>query len=145
MDRQSRRFGVVHRQLKRAVDKLFATAEWELAGRAGSDRRATPLRSLLRHRDGLRVFIDRPDVPMDNNLIEWIHRDPVIERKLSFGSDSLAGARYSAMMYGIDVRKWLDDWLSACAGNGGQPPDDLSPWLPWSMDEHRRRQLEAAR
>ena len=41
------------------------------------------------------------------------------------------------------VRTWLDDWLSACAGNGGQPPDDLSPWLPWSMDEDRRRQLKA--
>ena len=55
---------------------------------------------------------------MDNNLIE---------RKLSFGSDSLEGARYSAMMNGIDVRKWLDAWLSACAGNGGQPPANLSP------------------
>ena len=154
MDQQSRRFGVVHRQLRRARDKLFATAERELAGRAGSDRRAKPLRSLLRHRDGLCVFIDRPDVPMDNNLIERILRDPVIERKLSFGSDSLEGARYSAMMYGIfetlrmngiDVRTWLDDWLSACAGNGGQPPADLSPWLPWSMDEDRRRHLKAAR
>ncbi len=56
------------------------------------------------------------------------------------------------MMYGIiktlrmnrtDVRKWLDDCLSVCAGKGGQPPDDLSPWLPWSMDEDRRRQLKA--
>ena len=154
MDQQSRRFGVVHRQLRRALDKLFATAERELAGRAGSDRRAKPLRSLLRHRDGLCVFVDRPDVPMDNNLIERILRDPVIERKLSFGSDSLEGARYSAMMYGIfetlrmngiDVRTWLDDWLSACAGNGGQPPADLSPWLPWSMDEDRRRHLKATR
>ena len=154
MDQQSRRFGVVHRQLKRALDKLFATAERELAGRAGSDRRGKPLRSLLRHRDGLCVFVDRPDVPMDNNLMERILRDPVIERKLSFGSDSLEGARYSAMMYGIfetlrmngiDVRKWLDDWLSACAGNGGQPPEDLSPWLPWSMDEDRRRHLKATR
>ena len=89
---------------------------------------------------------------MDNNLPERIQRGPVIGRKLSFGSDSLEGARYSAMMYGIietlrmngiDVRTWLDDWLSACAGNGGQPPDDLSPWLPWSMDEDRRRQLKA--
>ncbi len=154
MAQQSRRFGVVHRQLKRARGKLFATAERELAGRAGSDRRGKPLRSLLRHRDGLCVFVDRPDVPMDNNLMERILRDPVIERKLSFGSDSLEGARYSAMMYGIietlrmngiDVRKWLDDWLSACAGNGGQPPEDLSPWLPWLMDEDRRRHLKATR
>ena len=152
MDQQSRKFGIAHRQLQRAVDKLFALAETERAGPAGSDRRAKALNSLVRHRGGLCVFVDRPDIPMDNNLPERIQRGPVIGRKLSFGSDSLEGARYSAMMYGIietlrmngiDVRTWLDDWLSACAGNGGQPPDDLSPWLPWSMDEDRRRQLKA--
>ena len=154
MDQQSRKFGIAHRRVKRAVDRLFALAEKERAGPAGSDLRAKALNSLLRHRDGLCVFVDRPDVPMDNNLSERVHRGPVIARKLSFGSDSLKGALFSAMMYGIietlrmngiDVRKWLDDWLSACAANGGQPPDDLSPWLPWSMDEDRRRQLKAAR
>ncbi len=154
MEQQSRKFGIAHRRLKRAVDRLFARAEKEVAGPAGSDRRAKALNSLLRHRDGLCVFVDRPDVPMDNNLSERMHRGPVIGRKLSFGSDSLDGALFSAMMYGIietlrmngiDVRKWLDDWLSACAGNGGQPPEDLSPWLPWLMDEDRRRHLKAAR
>ena len=154
MEEQSRKFGIAHRRLQRAVDRLFARAEKEVAGPAGSDRRAKALNSLLRHRDGLCVFVDRPDVPMDNNLSERMHRGPVIGRKLSFGSDSLEGALFSAMMYGIietlrmngiDVRKWLDDWLSACAGNGGQPPADLSPWLPWLMDEDRRRALKATR
>ncbi len=153
MERQSRRFGTVHRQLQGAVDRLFALAEKELAGPAGSDRRAAALNSLVRHREGLSVFVDRPGTPMDNNLAERIQRGPVIGRKLSFGSDSLEGARFSATMYGIfetlrmngiDVRRWLDDWLAACAGNGGQPPDDLAPWLPWSMDGDRRRALRAA-
>ena len=44
----------------------------------------------------------------------------------------------------IDVLRWLAAWLSACAENGGRPPDDLSPWLPWSMDEERRRVLTAS-
>ena len=153
MEGQSRRFGIAHRQLQGAVDRLFALAEKELAGPAGSDRRAKALDSLVRHRDGLCVFVDRPGIPMDNNLPERIQRGPVIGRKLSFGSDSLEGARFSATMFGIfetlrmngiDVRRWLDDWLAACAGNGGQPPDDLAPWLPWSMDEDRRRALKAA-
>ena len=153
MEGQSRKFGIAHRQLQGAVDRLFALAEKELAGPAGSDRRAKALDSLVRHRDGLCVFVDRPGIPMDNNLPERIQRGPVIGRKLSFGSDSLEGARFSAMMFGvfetlrmngIDVRRWLDDWLSACAGNGGRPPEDLAPWLPWSMDEDRRRALKAA-
>ena len=153
MEGQSRRFGTVHRQLQGAVDRLFALAEKELSGPAGSDRRAKALNSLVRHREGLSVFVDRPGTPMDNNLAERVQRGPVIGRKLSFGSDSLEGARFSAMMFGvfetlrmngIDVRRWLDDWLAACAGNGGRPPDDLAPWLPWSMDADRRRALKAA-
>ena len=44
-------------------------------------------------------------------------------------------------MNGIDVLRWLEAWLTACAENGGKPPDDLSPWLPWSMSEERRREL----
>ena len=27
----------------------------------------------------------------------------------------------------------------ACTQDGGRPPDDLSPWLAWSMGEDRRR------
>ena len=45
---------------------------------------------------------------------------------------------------GIDVTQWLRVWLEACAGNGGHPPRDLGPWLPWSMDPARKRTLSVA-
>ena len=73
---------------------------------------------------------------------------------MSFGSDSEGGARFTAIMYsvvgtlsmnGIDVLRWLQAWLTACAENGGRPPDDLSPWLPWSMSEERGREFMAPR
>ena len=44
---------------------------------------------------------------------------------------------------GIDVPGWLRARLGACAANGGRPPDDPSPWLPWSMGEARWRELAA--
>ena len=75
-----------------------------------------------------------------------------IGRRLSFGSDSEDGARFTAMMYsvvgtlrmnGIDILRWLEQWLAACAANSRRPPDDLSPWLPWSMSEERRRSFTA--
>ena len=75
-----------------------------------------------------------------------------IGRGLSFGSDSEGGARFTAIMYsvlgtlslnGIDVLRWLQAWLTACAENAGRPPHDLSPWLPWSMSEERRREFMA--
>ena len=152
-ERQSPAFDVAHAKLKKAVDELFAAAEAELAGLTDRARRAKPLRSLLNHREGLCVFVDKPFVPMDNNRGELALRSAVIGRRLSFGSDSEKGAGFTATMYsvagtlainGIDVRRWLKEWLTACAENGGQPPDDLSPWLPWSMSEERRRELTAS-
>ena len=97
-------------------------------------------------------FVDRPFVPMDNNRGELELRSAVIGRRLSFGSDSETGAGFTATMYsvartlemnGIDVRRWLREWLTACAENGGKPPDDLKPWLPWSMSEERSIALMA--
>ena len=91
-------------------------------------------------------------MPLDNNRAERLLRGPAIGRRLSFGSDSEDGARFTAIMYsvvgtlsmnGIDILSWLDTWLAACAENDRKPPDDLSPWLPWSMSEERRRELMA--
>jgi len=153
LERQSPAFDAAHARLKEAVDELFAAAETELAGMTDRARKAKPLRSLLKHREGLCVFVDKPFAPMDNNRGELELRFAVIGRRLSFGSDSVKGAGFTATMYsvagtlkmnGIDVRRWLREWLTACAENGGKPPDDLAPWLPWSMSEERRRELAAS-
>ena len=151
-ERQTAAFDAAQGALEIALDDLFAAAGRELANLDDGAREGKPLRSLLNHRQGLSVFIDRPGVPLDNNLAERALRGPVIGRRLSFGSDSEAGARLAALMHSvvgtlalnrIDVPRWLEAWLAACAGNGGEPPDDLAPWLPWSMDGARRRELAA--
>ena len=145
-------FDATQTALKEGLDALFAEAQRELAALPDEAREGKALRSLLNHRDGLSVFVDRPQVPMDNNLAERVLRGPVIGRRLSFGSNSEDGARFTAIVYsvagtlsmnGIDVLRWLEAWLDACAKNGRQPPDDLSPWLPWSMSEKRRREFMA--
>ena len=150
---QTRAFAVAQRKLKKAVKRLFADAKAELADLPDEDRRAKPLHSLLNHREGLCVFVDNPQVPMDNNAGERAMRGPAIGRRLSFGSNSEVGAKFTATMYsvigtlsmnGIDVLRWLEAWLEACAENGGHPPDDLSPWLPWTMSEARRRKFSAS-
>ena len=147
---QSPTFDAAQDALKKAVDELFAQAEAELADLPDKDRRAKPLRSLLRHREGLSVFVGNPLVPMDNNVSERQLRRAAIGRRLCFGSDSEDGAGLTATMYsiigtlvlnGIDVLRWLEAWLEACGENGGQPPDDLSPWLPWTITEERRREF----
>ena len=150
--RQTPAFDAAQGALKAALDGLFAEAARELAGLPDPARQGRALRSLLNHREGLSVFVDRPQVPLDNNRAERLLRGPAIGRRLSFGSDSEDGARFTAIMYsvvgtlsmnGIDILSWLDTWLAACAENDRKPPDDLSPWLPWSMSEERRRELMA--
>ena len=148
IERQPPAFDAAHGALKQALDGLFVDAERELAALPDKAREGKALRSLLNHREGLSVFIDRPQVPLDNNLAGRLLRGPAIGRRLSFGSDSETGARFTAMMYsvigtlslnGIDVLRWLQAWLETRAKNRGKPPHDLSPWLPWSMNEERRR------
>ena len=103
--------------MEAALARLFADAETELAGLSDTARQAKALRSLVNHRKGLSVFVDKPQVPMDNNRAERVLRGAVIGRRLSFGSDSETGAEFTAMMYsvvgtwamhGIDVRRWLE-------------------------------------
>ncbi len=152
LELQTPAFDAAHDDLEKAVERLFADAEAELAALPDTAREGRALRSLVNHREGLCVFVDKPHVPPTNNIAERIMRAPAIGRGLSFGSDSEDGARFTAIMYsvmgtlsmnGIEILRWLEAWLTACAENGGQPPDDLSPWLPWSMSEARRRELAA--
>jgi len=141
-------FGAAQAELENAVAALFAQAAHQLETLAEQAPQSAPLRSLLHHREGLTRFLEHPFIPLDNNLGESSIRAPVIARKLSFGSDSESGARLTAVMgtvvgtvakNGLDVLRWLEAWLDACAQNGGLPPEDLEPWLPWSMSEERKR------
>ncbi len=150
--RQTATVRTATRKLKKALDRLFAQAEAERASLPDHAREAKALRSLLNHRDGLCVFLDKPQTPMDNNKAESILPAPAIGRGLSFGSDSEDGARFTTIIYsvvgtlsmnGIDVLRCMEAWLTACAENGRKPPDDLSPWLPGSMSEARRHEFTA--
>ena len=152
LEQQDEAFEAAQRALETEIERLFATATQQLSARHKTAREAKPLRSLLNHREGLSVFLQRPEVPMDNNFAERMLRGAVIGRRLSFGSDSETGAQLTALMYSvvetlalndIDVHRWLQEWLKACAANGGRAPPDLAEWLPWSMSQTRRRALIA--
>ena len=108
------------------------------------------LNSLKTHWDGLIVFVDNPQVPMDNNTAERRMRNPGMGRKNYYGSGSQWSAKLAAAMFslfqtillwGLNPHHWLYRYLDACANNGGQPPADISPFIPWMMTEARQQQL----
>ena len=106
--------------------------------------------SLKEHWKGLSVFVDHPEVPMDNNAGEKSIRNPVTGRKNFYGSGSLWSSQLAAIMFSIfqtlglwkiNCNHWLRAYLTACAENHGKAPEDLSSFLPWEMDEERRQNL----
>ena len=101
LKRQTPAFDATQAALMEALDALFVDAREELATLPDQAREGKALRSLLNHREGLCVFVDRPPVPMDNNRAERFLRGPAIGRGLSFGSDSEKGAEFTAIMYSV--------------------------------------------
>ena len=102
---------------------------------------------LRNHWEGLTLFVDRPEIPMDNSEAERQMRPLAVCRKIFYGSFSLWSGRLAAMMFSLfatlrlwklNPSKWLTAYLTACAENGGQPPPDAKRFLPWNLSEDDR-------
>jgi transposase len=146
-------FAAADEHLKSAVAALARVAEQEQAQAALPLACRKVLQSLQAHWPGLTVFVDHPDVPMDNNTAERAERGPVLGRKNYYGSGAVWAGQLAAILFsvlqtlqqwGLNARQWLTGYLTACAEAGGQAAPDLRPWLPWTMTEAERatRQLE---
>ena len=86
------------------------------------------LRYLLKHWDGLTVFLDDPKVPLSNNAAERVLRGPVVGRKNFYGNRSQRGAKVAAILYslvetakpqGVDPAAYLRDAAKAAIRRPG--------------------------
>ena len=145
----------MYNEAKEAVDKN--KAENLKAGRKETSRvgikssaekqQIKVYQSLLNHWEGLTLFMDNPEVPLDNNIAENSIRNPVTGRKAYYGSGSIWSAELAATLFtllqtlalwGINPRHWLSAYFKACAKNRGKAPDDMKPFIPWAMDDERK-------
>jgi len=55
----------------------------------------------LNNYEGLTLFVDNADLPIDNNSLERLLRNPVIGRKTWYGTHSLKGAKTAAILFSI--------------------------------------------
>ena len=72
------------------------------------------------------MFLDHTRVPQGNTIAElslWVAVMLTVLRTLAKN--------------GVDAQAWLLSWLTACVEYSQAPPEDLSPWLPWSMGADR--------
>jgi len=150
LDQQSAAFAERHRDLETHLSQMQARCEAHLLDPDLHLVKKKVLSSLDNHWEGLTVFVERPEVAMDNNTAERILRNPVVGRKNYYGSGSVWSAHLAAMMFsvvqtvllwGLNPHHWLSAFIQACAENGGQSPSDLRSFLLWQMTPERREEL----
>lgn len=150
LDQQSPAFAECHEALKTKLREIQERFERHLQQSDLHLAQRKVLNSLQNHWDGLTVFVERPEVAMDNNTAERALRNSAVGRKNYYGSGSVWSAHLAAMMFsvlqtillwGLNPHHWLSAFLQACADNGGQSPADLSPFVPWQMSADRRAEL----
>lgn len=139
-----------HQALTQAVDQMSKRCDEELSKETLHAAQSKVLNSLKTHWQGLTVFVTLPQVPMDNNTAERRMRNPGMGRKNYYGSGSQWSAELATMMFSLfqtlllwklNPHHWLTRYLTACAENGGHPPEDIAPFIPWLMTEQRKQQL----
>jgi transposase len=144
-------FAQADHDLRAAVAALAQVARYEQAQADLAPACRAVLASLSGHWPGLTVFVDHPDVAMDNNAAERAERGPVVGRKNYYGSGAVWAGQLAAVMFSVlqtvtqwelNPRLWLTGYLAACAAQGGQALAELRRWLPWTMTATERAELK---
>jgi transposase len=93
--------------------------------------------SMKNHWEGLTLFVDHPEIPMDNNLAERELRGPVVGRKNFYGNHSDRAAEATGVFYSIlstlklhkvSPKKFLKRYLATCVewkSRGSPIPSEL--------------------
>lgn len=108
--------------------------------------------SMREHWDGLTLFVDRPEVPMDNNLAERIFRQMVLGRNNYWGSHSIWGGMLSAAMFSIiqtcilnniSFKAYFEYYFTECAKRGSAPDEhEISSFLPNNLPQKIKEKLK---
>jgi transposase len=141
-------FAAADLALRAGVTGLGIQGETELTDPQLHPARRKALESLGAHWTGLTVFVEHPEVPMDNNTAERAERGPVVGRKNYYGSGAIWAGRLAAMLFSLfqtlslwnlNARLWLTGYLEACATAGGKAPPNLDGFLPWNLSNDQRQ------
>ena len=133
--------------LRKAVSAMSRRFKRELANPNLHEAQRKALKSLCKHWKGCILFVDRPEIPMDNNEPERMLRDPAMGRKNYYGSGSVWSGMLTAYLFTIfqtliknDIhpQKWFLAYFNTCAQNNGRPPEDIDSFLPWNMSKKQK-------
>jgi transposase len=144
----SRAFKQKDKRLRQAVEEMHKSMEAELQDKKLHPAKRAVLQSMQEHWEGLTLFVDNPQVSMDNNASERTLRIAALCRKNYYGSGCAWSGKLAVMMFSIvatlkkhrlNPRKWLTAYLQACAEAGGKAPEDVDKWLPWNLSAEQKK------
>src|SRR5262249_46991173 len=147
-------FAQADRQVRDQVGQMEKQAEAELAEAQLHPAKKAVLESMGNHWTGLTVFVEHPEVPMDNNTAERAERGPGVGRKNYYARGSMGTGQWAAMLFSlfqtlalgnINPRVWLEEYLQACARAGGQAPADVEAFMPWNLPQQKRKEWSLAK
>lgn len=145
--KKSKSFRKLHQQLENKIKGMRTEIDEQLRDENLLPSAKKLIKSLDKHWDGLVIFVGEPQIPMDNNTAENGLRSPVIGRKGYYGSGAVWSSVLTAMtfsllktlkLWNINPHTWLLAYFQECAMGGGEPPDDISKFLPWNMTEKQK-------
>lgn len=141
--------GTAEQRLREHVAHIARRRDAELAQPQLHPACTKVLTSLRNHWSGLTVFLDHPEVPLDNNAAERAERGPALARKNYYGSGALWSGRLAALMFSLFRTlavwhlcplRWLTAYLTACAEAGARPPENALAFLPWNLTAEQKQQ-----
>jgi len=111
------------------------------------------MNSIKEHWKGLTLFVDNPEIPMDNNLAERMLRPMVLGRKNYWGNHALWAGQLTTAMFSIiqtclihkiSSRAYLTYYLIECVKRGSVPSEDeIELFLPPKLNESIKTKLES--
>jgi transposase len=140
-------FGVHDHALREALSDMARERDRQLEDPSLHPAARGALSSLKNHWEGLLIFVDHPEIPMDNSEAERRLRNPVVGRKNYYGSGSIWSGALAACAFTIfqtlltneiHPQKFLEAYFEACAQGGGQVPKDLERFLPWNLSSEQK-------
>ncbi len=132
---------VADQKLRTWVQTMSEAWQKELKKPHLAVRASDVLATVQRQWEGLTLFLDHPEIPLDNNEAERLLRTPVVGRKNYYGSRAEWSGHLAAMVWtlwataaqnGHNPMTYVTDYLTAYAENGSQPLSEvaLAAFLP---------------
>ena len=139
-------------QVQEHLKHLESKMEQELSKCCLPPGKSSLMESLKKHWEGLSVFVNHPEVPMDNYASERALRLAKLILKNSYGcrstssvglTESLLSIFATLKLWNINARTWLSEYLQACAQNKGKVLQTIDAFIPWSMNATQRQRFES--